>query len=109
MTFASATVLRHLLRGVVGLAAFIAGFAVLASHGAVGLIGLAVAAVAWRGCPTCWALGLLQTRERAACACAASIVRSQRPGGAAIPAHPRRPGRAGDRRAPGRARRAGRA
>ena len=28
---------------------------------------LIVTAAAWRGCPTCWAIGLVQTRARASC------------------------------------------
>lgn len=83
MTFASATVPRHLLRGAVGLACFVAAFATVGTVGAAGLLLLPLAAVAWRGCPTCWTVGLLQTREREAarmaCACAPSTHSSQRP------------------------------
>ena len=62
MMFASASVPRHLLRGAVGLAAFIAAFVLMGTIGAAGLLLLPVAALAWRGCPTCWTVGLLQTR-----------------------------------------------
>ena len=60
MPFASATVPRHLLRGVVGLLA-LAGAVVL---GGPALLLLIVTVAAWRGCPTCWAVGLIQTREQ---------------------------------------------
>lgn len=83
MTFASATVPRHLLRGAVGLVAFLAAFVIAGTTSAAGLLLLPVAALAWRGCPTCWTVGLLQTREREAariaCACAPSTHSSQRP------------------------------
>ncbi len=83
MTFASATVPRHLLRGAVGLGAFIGAFVAMAMAGGIGLLLLPVAAVAWRGCPTCWTVGLLQTREREAermaCACSASTQSSHLP------------------------------
>ena len=64
---ASRTVGRHLLRGVLGLAAAIAAVAGAALGVPALLALLAVTVVAWRGCPTCWAVGLGQTRERAAC------------------------------------------
>lgn len=66
--FASSSVRVHLARGAVGLIALIGGLIALGPLGAVGLIGFPVAFIAWRGCPTCWALGLAATRERAACA-----------------------------------------
>ena len=65
MPCASANVPRHLARGVLGLLAFAGAFAGIAIVGPVSLLLLAVAAAAWRGCPTCWAIGLVQTRERA--------------------------------------------
>ncbi len=60
---ASSSVPRHIVRGVVGLLAFAGAFALLATVGAIGLILLPVAVLAWRGCPTCWAIGLLETRR----------------------------------------------
>ena len=60
MPFASASVPIHILRGVVGLLA-LAGAVVL---GGPALLLLIVTVAAWRGCPTCWLVGLLQTRER---------------------------------------------
>ena len=64
--FASRSVRRHYLRGVVGLLAAVGGMlgAALGVPAAVAL--LLVTLAAWRGCPTCWAIGLLHTR--AACA-----------------------------------------
>ena len=60
--FASRTVLRHLVRGVLGLAALVAAFALVPVWGPVALLLVPVAVVLLRGCPTCWALGLVQTR-----------------------------------------------
>jgi ABC-type phosphate transport system auxiliary subunit len=47
----------------VGLAGVVMAVA-LASVTPIALLGLVVAVVAWRGCPTCWAVGLAQTREQ---------------------------------------------
>jgi hypothetical protein len=62
--FASATVPRHLLRGLIGVAALIGTAALVPAVGAIGLLGLIVTPIAWRGCPTCWTVGLLQTIGR---------------------------------------------
>lgn len=62
----SSTVAIHLIRGAAGLLAFALAFAGLGVLGPVSLLALPVAAIAWRGCPTCWLVGLMQTRE--ACA-----------------------------------------
>ncbi len=62
--FASRSVPVHLLRGAVGIALLIAAL-VLASVLSPWALLLAVPAVVLlRGCPTCWALGLVQTRAR---------------------------------------------
>ena len=66
--FASSSVALHVLRGVVGLVAFVAGIAGLGSIGPPALLLLVLAVLAWRGCPTCWMVGLVQTRERCGCA-----------------------------------------
>jgi hypothetical protein len=63
---ASRTVTSHLVRGAVGLAALVAALATAGPLGPLALLFLPVAVIAWRGCPTCWAIGLMQTRE--ACA-----------------------------------------
>ena len=63
---ASTSVGRHYARGALGLVALVGGVAgtALGVSGAIAL--LIVTVVAWRGCPTCWAIGLVQTRERCA-------------------------------------------
>lgn len=66
--FASSSVPRHLLRGAVGLPLLVASFALVGTLGPVSLLLVAPAAVLLRGCPTCWALGLVQTREATRCA-----------------------------------------
>lgn len=61
-TFASGSVRVHLVRGVVGLVASVVAFALLGTVGPASLLLLVLAVLAWRGCPTCWALGLTQTK-----------------------------------------------
>jgi hypothetical protein len=58
---ASSSVHRHLLRGAVGLLAALGAIILLGVLGPVSLVLLPVAVVAWRGCPTCWAVGLMGT------------------------------------------------
>lgn len=64
---ASSSINRHYARGALGLLALAAAVAGAALGAPVALVGLIVAAAAWRGCPTCWAVGLMQTRAREAC------------------------------------------
>ena len=64
---ASRSVRVHHARGVVGLLALVAAMAGAAAGTPAALVLLGATVVAWRGCPTCWALGLVQTRECAAC------------------------------------------
>ncbi|GAA1558757.1 hypothetical protein GCM10009789_10240 [Kribbella sancticallisti] len=59
--FASASLPRHLVRGVIGLGALIGSVALIPAVGLVSLLLLPVGALALRGCPTCWTIGLLQT------------------------------------------------
>lgn len=61
-TFASSSVRVHLYRGALGLALAVAAVALIGVVGAVSLLLLVPAVVAWRGCVSCWALGLVQTR-----------------------------------------------
>ena len=61
--FASGSVAEHVVRGLVGLALAVAAFAFAGDH-PWALLGLVGAVVAWRGCPTCWAMGLAQTVSR---------------------------------------------
>jgi hypothetical protein len=63
--FASASVGRHYLRGAIGLLALVLAVAGTTAGAPAALALLLVTVAAWRGCPTCWAIGLLQTR--AAC------------------------------------------
>jgi hypothetical protein len=58
---ASSSVGRHLLRGAIGLLAVLGAILLLGVLGAVSLLLVPVAVVAWRGCPTCWAVGMMGT------------------------------------------------
>ena len=57
----------HYARGLVGLLALVAAVAGAAAGTPLALALLVLTVAAWRGCPTCWALGLVQTRECEAC------------------------------------------
>lgn len=61
-TFASRSVPEHLLRGAVGLPLLVAAFALVPAFGPLMLLLAVPAVVLLRGCPTCWALGLVQTK-----------------------------------------------
>ena len=61
--FASRSLVEHLVRGVVGLVLVVLSLTYAAAQ-PWALLGLVPAAVAWRGCPTCWALGLAATLSR---------------------------------------------
>lgn len=58
---ASGSVSEHLCRGAVGLAAAILAIVLGAVVGPISLVLLLVTVFAWRGCPTCWTVGLLGT------------------------------------------------
>ncbi|MEO5709540.1 MAG: hypothetical protein ABIQ59_06945 [Nocardioidaceae bacterium] len=60
--FASRSVREHVVRGILGIGLLVAAFALIPSVGAVTLLLAVPAVVLLRGCPTCWALGLAQTR-----------------------------------------------
>jgi hypothetical protein len=64
--FASRSVTEHVVRGVLGLVVLVAGIA-LAQVSGWWLLLLPVTVVLWRGCPTCWLMGLIATRSRSAC------------------------------------------
>ena len=66
--FASSSVTEHVVRGVLGLLLAVGSFALAPAH-PWALLGLVAAAVAWRGCPTCWCLGLAQTLSRGRVGC----------------------------------------
>ncbi len=61
--FASRTVTEHLLRGLLGLVLAVVALWQASAHPAA-LLLLLPAVLAWRGCPTCWALGLGATCRR---------------------------------------------
>jgi hypothetical protein len=58
---ASGSLREHLLRGAAGLLAAVLAIVLLAIVGPLSLLLLPITAVAWRGCPTCWTVGLLGT------------------------------------------------
>lgn len=61
--FASRSVPVHVARGVAGLVLLVAAIA-LAPLSAVWLLLIPVTVVMWRGCVSCWMLGLMATRAR---------------------------------------------
>ena len=68
---ASGSVAEHLLRGAAGLVAAVLAIALLGVVGPVSLVLLPLTFAAWRGCPTCWTVGLFGTladdRARRSC------------------------------------------
>jgi len=59
--FASNALLEHSLRGVVGIGALWYAVTIAATH-PLGSLALGVLALlAFRGCPICWAIGLVET------------------------------------------------
>ena len=64
MTFASKSLPRHLLRGALGFGTLIGAVALIPSVGLWSLLLLPITFVAFRGCPTCWVVGLLETISR---------------------------------------------
>jgi hypothetical protein len=60
---ASRSMPRHYARGGLGLLALIAAVVGAAAGAPAALALLLVTVASWRGCPTCWAIGLIQTRE----------------------------------------------
>ncbi|MCW2529623.1 MAG: hypothetical protein JWM76_4483 [Pseudonocardiales bacterium] len=63
-SFASRSVPRHLLRGVVGLSILAASFGLISTIGPLSLLLAPLGVIALRGCPTCWLFGLTQTISR---------------------------------------------
>jgi hypothetical protein len=59
-SFASATIPRHVLRGLFGLAAFLGAPMLGALHPLLPLVAFAAALIAFRGCPLCWLMGMSQ-------------------------------------------------
>ena len=66
--FASRSVAEHLVRGVLGLVLVVMALAWAGSHPWALLLAVP-AVVAWRGCPTCWALGFAATLSRGRAGC----------------------------------------
>ncbi|MFH9820605.1 hypothetical protein [Streptomyces sp. NPDC017230] len=62
--FASSSLPRHLVRGVIGFGGVIGSVAFVPTVGPIGLLLLPVGVVALRGCPMCWTIGLAQTISR---------------------------------------------
>ena len=58
---ASGSLREHLLRGAAGLVAGVLAVVLLAVVGPISLALLPFTGLAWRGCPTCWTVGLLGT------------------------------------------------
>jgi hypothetical protein len=59
--FASSSLPRHLVRGAVGFGALAGSLLLIPAVGLISLLLAPVGLVALRGCPTCWAIGLVQT------------------------------------------------
>jgi len=64
MNFASKSVPRHLARGAIGFGLIIGSIAMVPVAGPATLLAAPLALVAFRGCPTCWMVGLAQTISR---------------------------------------------
>ncbi|MFF3019147.1 hypothetical protein [Streptomyces sp. NPDC057939] len=62
--FASRSVPRHLVRGAIGFGLIGGSIALVPVAGPVSLIAAPLALIAFRGCPTCWMVGLAQTISR---------------------------------------------
>ncbi|MEU3657500.1 hypothetical protein AB0E67_32995 [Streptomyces sp. NPDC032161] len=62
--FASKSVPRHLVRGAIGFGLLIGSIALVPAVGPVTLLAAPLALIAFRGCPTCWMVGLAQTISR---------------------------------------------
>nr|WP_086825872.1 hypothetical protein [Streptomyces sp. NRRL B-24572] len=62
--FASKSVPRHLARGLIGFGLIIGSIAMVPVAGPAALLAAPLALVAFRGCPTCWMVGLAQTISR---------------------------------------------
>ncbi|MFJ9825177.1 hypothetical protein ACIRSU_12465 [Streptomyces sp. NPDC101160] len=62
--FASKSVPRHLARGAIGFGLIIGSVALVPVAGPATLLAAPLALIAFRGCPTCWMVGLAQTVSR---------------------------------------------
>jgi hypothetical protein len=59
--FASASLPRHLARGLFGFGTMAAGFALVPVLGLAALLLVPFGLLPLRGCPMCWTMGLIQT------------------------------------------------
>ncbi|MEU9305861.1 hypothetical protein [Streptomyces sp. NPDC048269] len=64
MDFASKSVPRHLARGAIGFGLILGSIALVPVAGPATLLAAPLALIAFRGCPTCWMVGLAQTISR---------------------------------------------
>ncbi|WP_051804715.1 hypothetical protein [Streptomyces griseus] len=62
--FAGTSVPRHLARGAIGFGLLIGSIALVPVAGPATLLAAPLALIAFRGCPTCWMIGLAQTISR---------------------------------------------
>ncbi|MFC0602073.1 hypothetical protein [Streptomyces palmae] len=62
--FASSSVPRHLARGAIGFGLIIGSIALVPVAGPAALLAAPLSLIAFRGCPTCWMVGLAQTISR---------------------------------------------
>ncbi|MFD8984906.1 hypothetical protein [Streptomyces sp. NPDC059564] len=62
--FASTSVPRHLARGAIGFGLITGSIALVPILGPATLLAAPLALIAFRGCPTCWMVGLAQTISR---------------------------------------------
>jgi len=59
--FTSRTLREHLIRGAFGIAALALAMYFLGSHPVAAIVLGICALIAFRGCPVCWTIGLLDT------------------------------------------------
>ncbi|MFI1941187.1 hypothetical protein ACH44C_29100 [Streptomyces purpureus] len=62
--FASTSLPRHLARGAIGFGLIVGSIALVPVAGPAALLAAPLAVIAFRGCPTCWMVGLAQTISR---------------------------------------------
>ncbi|MFG2329199.1 hypothetical protein ACGFMM_06185 [Streptomyces sp. NPDC048604] len=62
--YASKSVSRHLARGVLGFGLIVGSLALIPVVGPIALLVAPLSLIAFRGCPTCWMVGLIQTVSR---------------------------------------------
>lgn len=59
--FASKTLWEHLARGAAGITAFVVAMRIIGQHPLAGLGLVGCTLLAFRGCPVCWTVGLIDT------------------------------------------------